>query len=71
MTRQTIEHTTVNDSSTVSGIWYNHEDMTITVGLVNGKNYTFYGKGKEDYEAFASAPSKGRFFNEMVRQNKK
>ena len=52
------------DSSSVKGIGY--QDGTLVVEFANGHLYA-YAMTPEEFEAFAAAESKGRYFNTQIR----
>ena len=57
------------DSSWLDAIAYYELAWVLEIRLKNGKRYSFMNVPPEVYEAFLESPSKGEFFNSVVRQN--
>lgn len=56
------------DSSFILAIAYFYGAGVLEIKMKNGKKYTFMGVPRKVYEEFKAAPSKGRFFNEIIRK---
>lgn len=54
-------------SSSVTSIGYDADTETLEVEFVTGRVYSYRGVEEEVHEAFMSAPSKGQFFNEHIK----
>ena len=57
------------NSSFISEIAYYKAAGVLEVKLKSGRIYTFMGIPKNIYENFKKSPSKGKFFNEVIRKN--
>ena len=57
------------ESSWLSAIAYHELAHVLEIKLTNGQEYTFMSVPKNVFEGFLAAPSKGVFFNEVVRRN--
>jgi len=55
------------DSSFIDALAYYEGASVLEVRMDNGKIYTFMGVPKNVYEAFLKAPSKGVYFNKVLR----
>jgi hypothetical protein len=55
------------DSSAMWRISYDDTRHELAVTFKTGKTYTYFEVPEDVYEDFLSAPSKGRFFNERIR----
>jgi hypothetical protein len=55
------------DSSNVEAIGWNPDLHLLTVDFKNGSSYQYMGVPEEVYQAFMSAPSKGKFVWETLR----
>lgn len=56
-------------SSCVASIDYNEKTQQLTVYFVKGGEHTYSGVPKTVYDGFLVAPSKGKYFNAVVRPN--
>lgn len=57
------------NSSFIEALAYYNMAGVLEVKLKNGKVYTFIGVPQNIYESFLESPSKGAFFNNIIRQN--
>jgi len=57
------------DSSFIDSIAYYKLAWVLEIKLKNGRKYAFFNVPQEVYEAFLASPSKGQFFNTVVRRN--
>ena len=55
------------ESSNLARIGYDHATWTLTVQFLNGRIYEYYLVPRHQYDAFLSAPSKGRFLNRHIK----
>lgn len=55
------------NSSCVASIDYDEKTQQLTVSFVKGGGHTYSGVPKTVYDGFLVAPSKGKYFNSMVR----
>lgn len=58
---------TAVDSSSIAEIGYEAGTQTLEVEFNNGGIYRYFGVPASVYDAFISCDSKGRFFNENIR----
>lgn len=56
------------DSSFILEIAYFYGAGVLEIKMKNGQKYTFMGVPRKVYEAFKAAPSKGKFFNEIIKK---
>ena len=56
------------DSSFILSIAYYKNSDILEIKMKNGKKYTFMGVPENIYEEFKAAPSKGKFFNEIIKK---
>jgi len=56
------------NSSFVEALAYYRAAAVLEVRLKNGKTYTFMDIPEEVYKAFKASPSKGSFFNDIIRK---
>jgi hypothetical protein len=61
-----MEHTVV-ESSLVHSVGYDPQTAMLEVQLQDGDIYRYYDVEPETYEEFLEAPSKGRYFNDHIR----
>ena len=54
-------------SSTIAAIGYDEEREILEVEFVSGALYRYLGVPDEVFDALWAAPSKGKFFNEHIR----
>lgn len=54
-------------SSAILRISYEAAKRELTVVFVSGRAYVYFGVPPEVYDQFMRAPSKGEFFNLMIR----
>jgi hypothetical protein len=54
-------------STAIEHISYDEAATELHVKFVGGGTYTYYAVPKAAYEAFRSAPSKGAFLNNFIR----
>ena len=54
-------------SSNIRGIAYNKDTQELFVDFTSGSKYKYSGVPQEDYDDFLSAPSKGSFFHDNIR----
>lgn len=59
------------DSSFIEAIAYHPLAWVLEVRMKNGRRYTFMDVPLEVYKVFLASPSKGNFFNTIVRRNYK
>lgn len=57
------------DSSFIDAIAYYDVAWVLEVRLKNGRKYTFMDVPKKVYDAFLASPSKGTFFNQVLKRN--
>ena len=57
------------DSSFISAIAYYKSSAVLEVKMTNGRIYTFMGVPEKIYEQLKKSPSKGKFFNSVIRKN--
>lgn len=55
------------NSSCVASIDYDEGKQKLTVAFVKGGEHTYSGVPKTVYDGFLVAPSKGKYFNMVVR----
>lgn len=55
------------DSSAIVRIGYREPARELDITFTSGKTYTYYGVPSDVYRVFLAADSKGRFFNEHVK----
>ncbi len=55
------------DSSLISGALYWPEHRALELCLTGGRRYLYLGVPADVAEGFASAPSKGSYFNRAIR----
>jgi KTSC domain len=55
------------NSSAIALIGYDEDDRTLHVTFTSGRGYEFYGVPIGVYESFMGASSKGRFFNQVIK----
>lgn len=58
---------TPKSSSAISYTVYNSEKQDLTVYFTNGYESTYTGVPNEVYESFKTSDSKGKFFNENIK----
>ena len=56
------------ESSFINAIAYYEAAAVLEVRLNSGKKYTFMGVPQDVYEAFMKSPSKGEYFNRVIRK---
>jgi hypothetical protein len=56
-------------SSAISRIEYNAFARELLVVFTTGRTYTYFDVSREVYDQFGRAPSKGAFFNLMIRDS--
>lgn len=54
-------------SSVIAALHYDGNDRRLTVTFVSGRRYDYLGVPTEIYRGLLSASSKGRYFNEKIR----
>jgi hypothetical protein len=54
-------------SSVIAALGYNEDREVLEVEFTSGTVYRYLHVGIEVYEDFLAAPSKGRFFNERIK----
>ena len=54
-------------STNVSGIGYDAASMTLEVHFNNGSAYQYFDVPQSVFEEFMSAPSKGQYINQFIR----
>lgn len=57
------------NSSFIEALAYHELARVLEIKLKSGRRYTFMDVPKNIYEAFLASPSKGTFFNTIVKQN--
>jgi hypothetical protein len=55
------------ESSNIASIGYAGANRTLSVLFLNGGLYEYYNVPRACFDAFLSAPSKGRFLHEFVK----
>lgn len=55
------------DSSNVSQIGYNSDEMVLVVIFHNGYTYNYYDVTPAEWESFQNADSKGRYLAENIK----
>ena len=55
------------DSTEIRAIRYDEERQRLLVRFIDGGEYAYVGVPGEVHRSFVDAPSKGRFFAEMIR----
>ena len=63
-----MDRTEVNSSS-IAGIGYDVTTRTLEIAFNNGRIYRYLGVPVSLKELFTSCDSKGRFFNENIRDS--
>lgn len=61
-----MEHEPIN-STVITSAAYDDDRRTLEVKLHNGRVYLYCDVPQEIYEGLLSAPSAGRYFNQVVR----
>jgi KTSC domain len=61
MPRKTME------SSAIAAVEYDRASQQLDIELTNGRVYRYADVPREVYEAFMAAESKGRFYNDHIR----
>jgi hypothetical protein len=61
-----MDRTTV-ESSTIAEIGYEAETQTLEITFCNGRPYRYFGVPVSLHRAFMACDSKGKFFNENIR----
>jgi len=56
------------DSSFIIALAYYEGGGVLEIKMKNGKRYTFMGVPPKIYEEFKNAPSKGKFFNDIIKK---
>lgn len=54
-------------STWITDITYNRPNKVITMRLSNGRTYSIPGITRTTFERWTSAPSKGRYFQDRIR----
>jgi hypothetical protein len=54
-------------SSSITSVGYDADIKTLEVEFVSGRVYRYRGVEEEVHEAFLRASSKGKFFNEHIK----
>jgi hypothetical protein len=54
-------------STSIAAIGFDDATETLEVEFVSGGIYRFHAVGRDVFEAFRDAPSKGMFFNEHIK----
>ena len=57
------------DSSFIDAIYYSPIAQVLEVRLKNGRRYPFFSVPKDIYEQFKVSPSKGKFFQTLLRKD--
>jgi hypothetical protein len=61
MPRETV------DSSAIAAVQYDGAGQHLDIELTNGRVHRYIDVPREVYEAFMAAESKGRFYNDHIR----
>lgn len=56
-------------SSWISDLTLQNNNTDVTMALGNGKRYAVHGVGPTLFQQWVTAPSKGRFWHEVIRGN--
>ena len=56
-------------SSVVKALFYNDETQELTVEFKSGSKYRYDNVDQEEFDSFAKAVSKGKYFNKNVKNN--
>ncbi len=54
-------------SSAIAGLGYNERQNRLMITFVTGKTYAYYNVSPQAYRNFYNADSKGRYFNQHIR----
>lgn len=54
-------------SSAISRIEYDDNTRRLFITFQHGETYTYYGVPRHVYDAFLRAASKGRFYNDYIK----
>jgi lysyl-tRNA synthetase class 2 len=54
-------------SSVIARISHDAPKRILHVRFVSGRDYAYFGVPRRVYDAFRTAPSKGKFFNRRIR----
>lgn len=57
------------ESSFIDAIAYSPIAQVLEVRLKSGKRYPFFNVPREIYEDFKASPSKGKFFQKLIRKD--
>jgi hypothetical protein len=55
------------ESSSIAGVGYDADTVMLEVEFVTGRVYRYVGVPAYIHDAFLTAPSKGQFFNALIR----
>jgi hypothetical protein len=55
------------DSSAIAAAHYNREASELVLTFTGGRSYAYQGVSPQRYKAFCDSPSKGRYFNSVMR----
>lgn len=55
------------DSSNIEAIGYNSDAQELYIQFLSGVTYVYYGVPKHIYEEIMDAPSKGSYFNRVIK----
>jgi hypothetical protein len=57
------------DSDHIAGAYYDSMERRATIKFKNGSVYHVHGMLPDDYQAFMDAPSQGRHFHSIIKDN--
>ena len=55
------------ESSVIRGVEYDEDEKALLVTFTSGLTYRYAGFPETEYDALLTAPSKGGFFNERIK----
>lgn len=62
-----MEEYRVLGSKVISGALYRAETGELTIQMVNGKTYLYYGVEKDVWEGFKLSDSKGKYYTSFIK----
>lgn len=63
------EHGLIEDSVFMQQATYNEDSQQLTITMKNGGQYIYSGIFKSLFDDFLEAPSKDKFYNQMIKGN--
>ena len=55
------------DSSNIAAIGFDEETQTLEIEFLNGRIYQYFDVPKNTFDELMSAPSKGKYFIEIIK----